>query len=188
MHAVVTGHDGPTLNSFMCQQTLEALRGPLWGPVHHVVYMGPLVAVAIVHWRRVITVVGSWGHGAVAAFAMLVMFAAASESRQWIHLLPFLAAAAIAATDDRWTLRRALVFVAIVLAWSKLWLRIGYTQPGDWLELPAQSYFMHMGPWASDTAWVVHGTAALVTTAGVWLLLRRGSRDAARRNQDGERA
>jgi hypothetical protein len=187
MHAVVTQLDGPTLSSFLCQQTLESLRGPLWGPVHHVVYMGPLVALAIVHWRRVVAIAGAWGHGAVAAFAMLVMFGAASESRQWIHLLPFLAAAVVAATDERWTVRRALVFVAVVLVWSKLWFRIGYTQPGDWLELPAQSYFMHLGPWASTTAWAVHGAAALVTTVGLWLLLR-GGRDAARRVDDGERA
>src|SRR5439155_12038406 len=45
MHAVVTQFDGPTLASFTCQQTLEALRGPLWGPVHHVVYFGPLFAL-----------------------------------------------------------------------------------------------------------------------------------------------
>jgi hypothetical protein len=187
MRAAVTQHAGPTLSSFMCQQTLEALRGPLWGPVHHVVYLGPLVALALSQWKRVVAVIGSWGHAAVGAFAMVVLFGAASESRQWIHLLPFLAAAVIAATDDRWTLHRVLVFAGIVLVWSKLWLRIGYTRPGDWLELPAQSYFMHMGPWASDTAWAIHGAAALVTTAGLWLLLRR-PRDPARLEQNRQRA
>jgi hypothetical protein len=172
MRTAVTQHDGPTLSSFLCQQTLEALRGPLWGPIHHVVYFGPLIAVAVIHWRRVIAVAASWGHAAIAAFALLVMFLAASESRQWIQLLPFLAAAVITATDTRWTPRRAIIFVAIVLAWSKLWLRIGYTRPGEWLEFPAQSYFMHMGPWASTTTWAIHGIAALLTTAGLYLLLR----------------
>jgi len=35
------------------------------------------------------------------------VFVAASESRQWIHLWPLLVAATIAATDARWTPRRA---------------------------------------------------------------------------------
>ena len=56
--------------------------------------------------------------------------------------------------------------------WSKLWLHIGYNTPGDWRVFPTQRYFMHLGPWASDTTWAIHGAAALVTAIGLWFLLR----------------
>lgn len=170
--AVVTKGPGPTGEQFLCLQTLEALRGPLWGIVHHVVYMGPIVAIAIVSWRAVCRVVGSWGHAAGLAFAILVVFLAGSESRQWIHLFPLFVAATIAATDARWTPRRAIVFTAVALAWSKLWLHIGYDTPGNWQTFPTQRYFMHLGPWASDTAYAWHGIAAIVTAIGLWLVLR----------------
>jgi hypothetical protein len=173
LHAVATKGKGPTTEQFLCLQTLEALRGPLWGPVHHVVYFGPIVAIGVVHWRAVCRVVGQWGHGAVLAFAMLVAFAAASESRQWIHLFPLFVAATITATNARWSVRRALMFGGVALVWSKLWLHIGYNTPGDWRVFPTQRYFMHLGPWASDTTWAVHGAAAIVTAVGLWLLLRR---------------
>lgn len=170
--AVATKGPGPTGEQFLCLQTLEALRGPLWGVVHHVVYLGPIVAVAIVHWRAVCRVVGEWGHAAGLAFAIGVVFLAGSESRQWIHLFPLLVAATIAATEARWTTRRALVFAVVAFAWSKLWLHIGYNTPGNWQTFPTQRYFMHLGPWASDTAYVWHGLAAVVTAIGLWLLLR----------------
>ena len=170
---VGTKGQGPTTEQFLCLQTLEALRGPLWGPVHHVVYFGPIFAVGVVHWRAVCRVVGQWGHAAVLAFAMLVAFAAASESRQWIHLFPLFVAATITATNARWNVRRALTFGGVALVWSKLWLHIGYNTPGDWRVFPTQRYFMHLGPWASDTTWAVHGAAALVTAIGLWLVVRR---------------
>lgn len=173
LHMVAKKGKGPTTEQFLCLQTLEAIRGPLWGPVHHVVYFGPIVAIGIVHWRALCRVVGTWGHAAVLAFAMLVAFAAASESRQWIHLFPLFVAATITATNARWNLRRALIFGAVALVWSKLWLHIGYNTAGDWRVFPTQRYFMHLGPWASDSAWAAHGAAALVTAAGLWLLLRR---------------
>jgi hypothetical protein len=104
---------------------------------------------------------------------MIVAFGAASESRQWIHLLPFLVAATVGATEPDWTPRRAALFVAIALSWSKLWLTIGYDTPGDWRVFPTQRYFMHLGPWASDRMYLVHLVAAVVTLAILLVALRR---------------
>jgi hypothetical protein len=170
---VGTKGPGPTGAQFLCLQTLEAFRGPLWGLVHHVVYAGPIVVVAALRWPHVCRVAASWGHGAALSLVMLVAFAAASETRQWIHLLPLLVAATVAATDDVWTSRRALAFAAFALLWSKLWLHIGYDKPGDWRVFPTQRYFMNLGPWASDTSWAIHLAVAVVTAGVLWLVLRR---------------
>jgi hypothetical protein len=177
VHAIGTQGEGPTTAQFECEHTLAALRGPLWGPVHHVVYFGPIVLVAMLHWRRVADVAARWGPAAVLGLAMIVAFGAGSNSRQWNHLVPLLVAAAIAATDVRWTPARAAVFTVIALAWSKLWLAIGYDQHFSWHEFPNQRYFMNHGPYASDTMYLVHLVAAAITAVIVFAITRReGSR------------
>ncbi len=178
---VATRGPGPSGEQFVFMTTIEALRGPLWGPVHHVVYFGPIIAVAALAWRRIGEVAAAWGPAAALTLATIVAFGAASESRQWIHLLPFLVAVTIAATDERWTPRRAAVFVALALAWSKLWLRIGYDAPGIWHEFPQQRYFMHLGPWAGDRMYLVHLGCAIATALVLLALLRapRGRPDRA---------
>ncbi len=163
IHRVGTRGEGPTMAEFICQQALEALRGPLWGLVHHCVYFGPIVILAILAWRRIAAVAAAWGPGAILSMAAVVAFAPSSESRQWVHLLPLLVAITITATRDLWSRRAATVFILCALLWSDAWLRIGYDAPGDWFEFPTQRYFMHMGPWASDGMYVVHLIAALVT-------------------------
>ncbi|MGE5182054.1 MAG: hypothetical protein ACM31C_08325, partial [Acidobacteriota bacterium] len=111
-----TVEGGPDFEQFSNEYALELLRGPAWGLVHHVVYFGPIVLVAVLAWPRVAAAAAEWGPGASLAAAMLVGFSAASESRQWIHLLPLLVALALAATHDVWTPRRALAFGALALA------------------------------------------------------------------------
>jgi hypothetical protein len=170
---VGTRGEGPTWAQFMCEHTLSALRGPLWGLVHHVVYFGPIVLVAVLAWRPIAARGAEWGPAAVLALALVVAFAAGSNSRQWNHLVPFLVAATMAVTDELWTARRVVLFTTITLAWSKLWLKIGYDKPEHWWEFPNQRYFMNHGPYANDTMWLVHLGAAAITGALLWLLLFR---------------
>ncbi len=168
-----TRGEGPSGAQFLCEHTLSAIRGPLWGPVHHVVYFGPIVAVAIVCWRRLAAAAAAWGPGAVLGLGLTLAFAAGSNSRQWNHLLPLLVAATIAATHELWTARRAIVFAAIALPWSKLWFRIGYDQHHDWQKFPDQRYFMNHGPYADDWMYLVHLAAAAATVIALAVVLRR---------------
>jgi hypothetical protein len=169
---VGTRGDGPTLWEFMCQESLEALRGPIWGPVHHVVYLGPIVALALLSWRRIARTAAAWGPAAVITMTVVVAFLPGSESRQWIHLFPFLVMITMTATQSLWTSKAAAVFLACALCWSKLWLHIGYDTAGDWFAFPTQKYFMHLGPWASDTMYLVHLGAFAVTAGLLYFSMR----------------
>jgi hypothetical protein len=160
-----TKGEGPTGAQFLCEHTLAALRGPLWGPVAHVVYFGPIIAVALVCWRRVCAIAWSWGPAAVLALVLVVAFAAGSNSRQWSHLEPFLVAATIAATAAWWTPRRTIGFAVLALAWSKVWFHLGYDTVLDWHSFPNQRYFMNTGPYSADGPYVIHLVAAVLTIA-----------------------
>ncbi|HEX5057768.1 MAG TPA: hypothetical protein VFV99_00350 [Kofleriaceae bacterium] len=168
-----THGEGPTWAQFKCEHTLAAIRGPLWGIVHHVVYFGPIILVATIAWRRIAALGASWGPSAVLALALALAFAAGSNSRQWNHLVPFIVAATIAVTHELWTTRRVVEFAALTLAWSKLWLVIGYDKHDNWLTFPNQRYFMNQGPYANDTMYLVHLIACAVTTGLLYVLLFR---------------
>jgi hypothetical protein len=170
--AIGTRGEGPSGAQFLCEHTLSAIRGPLWGPVHHVVYFGPIIAVAALAWPRLARAAGDLGPGAVIALALTLGFAAGSNTRQWNHLLPLLVALTIAATEPLWTPRRALLFTALALAWSRLWMTIGYDRHIAWWEFPNQRYFMTQGPYASDAMYLVHLVAAAASTLALALLLR----------------
>jgi len=170
---VGTKGEGPTGAQFLCEHTLAALRGPLWGPVAHVVYFGPIIAVTIVCWRRVCATAWTWGPAAVLALVLVVAFAAGSNSRQWNHFEPFLVAATIAATHAWWTRSRLIGFAVLAFVWSKVWFHLGYDTVLDWHSFPNQRYFMNTGPYSAVAPYVVHLAAAVVTVAGVWWATRR---------------
>jgi|GEM_PF-1450203 len=169
-----TGTRGPgfATATFLDEHTQAALLGPLWGPLYHVVYFGPLMIAVALRWRRIAELAAACGPGVVIALAMTLAFAVSSQSRQWIHLLPLVVALAIAATDEVWTTRRALGFTALALVWAKLWLVIGYDVHVAHLEFPNQRYYMNLGPWASTATYAAHLAAAALTAAALVVLLR----------------
>jgi hypothetical protein len=164
---------GITREEFKAMWAECAMRAPLWGAVHHVVYFGPIVLVAIGGWHRVAAVIARWGPAAVAMAAMLVVLSLATESRVMSHLFPFVVVVAIEATAERWTPRRALGFAGLAVVWSKLWWRIGYDRPHDAWSWPDLRFTMHHGPWASDATFLAHLAAALITAAVLVRVLRR---------------
>ncbi|HTR49744.1 MAG TPA: hypothetical protein VMJ10_03490 [Kofleriaceae bacterium] len=168
---VGTQGEGPTFrNQILCEHGNAMLRGPIWGPVHEVVYFGPIVIVAIFAWRRIAELAAEWGPAIVLALAMVLAFATGSQARQWIHLFPLLVAVAIAATETRWTRTLAIAFGAACLAWSKLWFHIGWDSVHTWFDSPDQRYYMHLGQWASDASYLWHLGAALVTAVPIAVL------------------
>jgi hypothetical protein len=164
--------DGPSTQQFLCEQTLAALRGPLWGPVHHIVYFGPIVAIALLVWRRVARVADDWGPAFVIALVMVVAFFAASNSRQWNHLFPVLVTVTIAATARAWTPASVGWFAILAVVWSKVWLRIGYDHNSGWHTFPQDNYFMNHGPYASDLTWAIHLAAAVATIVAMIVFSR----------------
>jgi len=151
----------------------NAVLGPLWNVVHQVTYFGPIVLVAIGAWPRIAATASRWGPTAVLTLGIVVISSVSSDARHLLHVMPFIIVITVTATADWWTPRRALVFAAIYLVWSKVWLKIGYTSVHDSLSWPDMRFFMQHGPWASDTTFLAHLIAAVVTAVGLWLLFRR---------------
>jgi hypothetical protein len=72
-----------------------------------------------------------------------------------------------------WTRARVAVLAVVAIAWSKLWLVIGYDTPHDAFAWPDLRYTMNQGPWASMDTFVAHAIAAVVTGAVLALVIRQ---------------
>jgi ABC-type Na+ efflux pump permease subunit len=103
----------------------------------------------------------------VFALGLFVLNATTTESRTLNHLIPFVIVLVIHSTD--WTRGRVLAFAAVALAWSKVWVLIGYTDRAS-----SFGYMMQQGPWSSNSAYLVQ-SAAVVVTAGLLIAAWRSS-------------
>ena len=174
VHRVGTQGPGFTWRDLRNYYAVNSVRAPLWSVVHQVVYLGPVVLVAIAAWPRLAAVLADWGPGAVLAAGMLVVAAVNADGRHLIHLFPLLVAATFTATDGWWTRRRALGFALLGVGWSKLWWHIGYDQVHNSRTWPDLRWFMQQGPWASDETFLWHLGGCVVSALVLVALARWG--------------
>jgi hypothetical protein len=171
---------GATPGEYIGLILLQPLRAPAFSAVMMVVYYGPILLIAMACWRQIAAVIAAWGPGALVVAAIVIAQTLGSESRQFIHLIPFVVTATMVATQDRWrSTPLVATFVALSVVWSKVWFRIGYDRPINPKEFPNQRFIMHNGPWAAIPTYLVHGACAVVTAAILWLVWRRARGDAA---------
>ncbi len=176
IHNLGRAGSGATTSEYVGLILITSLRGPLVHVVMSVVYYGPIVLIAVAAWRRAGAVLAGWGPGALLAAAMAIVQSLGSESRQFIHVIPFIVTATVLATRARWrSTPFTALFIALTLAWSKVWFTIGYDKPINPYAFPNQRFSMHQGPWSSTTMYLIHGAAMLATAALLVLavLLRR---------------
>ncbi len=174
------GYQGPPLHHHLLLQGLAAPAKPL---VAHFVYFGPLfvLAVAALACRLDDLLEGGLAAPAAVCVAFLPLLMFASESRQWIWLLPVMAllTAATARTCALWW---QLVF-SLALLVPALWLRTA-TQAdaradAGMLADGWQLYFGRQGPWMGDRVYVAGGALLVLFVlglAGARARRRRGGR------------
>jgi hypothetical protein len=102
-----------------------------------------------------------------------------SESRALIAGLPFIIFVMVMALRqlqlNGW---QQVSFLVLAIAFSQVWLPINNGEmSGEFLQFPMQRYFMHFGPWMSNTSYVLN--LILVVTAGVavWAIFRKSAVD-----------
>jgi hypothetical protein len=169
------GEPGISLASTQHVYAAYAMRGPGWSLVHHVVYFGPLVVLAILTWPGVAARACVAGPSGPLLLAMVVVTAVTPESRHLTHLVPFVLVLVISSTNARWTRGRLAIFAILAFAWSKVWWHIGYDVPHEATSWPDLRYTMHLGPWASDATFLAHLAAAIVTAAILAISWRRAT-------------
>ena len=161
------GHQGPPLQRFVLLQGLAAPAKPL---VAHFVYFGPVSVLALAALAARPDALLARGLAAPlalgAAFLPLLLFA--SESRQWVYLLPVMAL--LAAASARGALLWLQAVVALALLAPALWLRQVPQMPAPrgMLSDGWQLYFGRLGPWMGDATYAAGAALLLLFGLAVW--------------------
>ena len=109
-----------------------------------------------------------------AILGFLPILAIGSETRQWVALLPFLAAF-VAQSGITSKMRKLMLVFSVLLALPLFWLA-GSVEKAVALKLPMteplwQLYFGRHGPWMSYTTYLISGALMLVFLTS-WFLAK----------------
>jgi hypothetical protein len=159
----------------MCLLLMDTtLRLPALSVLALLTYFGPVVLLIVITWPALCQELHSRGPGLPLAAGLGALLAMDPESRHCIHLIPLIVPFLVKVIDRHgWTGTQILSFALVSLIWSKIWLVMGgEPDPTRWTALPAQRFFMHIGPLMSERMYCVHGLAALVCGGLFWYLFR----------------
>jgi hypothetical protein len=172
----------------------EAIRWPGVFLVAHIVFLGPIVILAVLRWKLVCQSLEPYGLGLTLCVTFNVLLSVDAESRHLLVFLPLLVPFIVKAVEDvELRLHHYAVLAVIVVLFSKIWLEMGGTPNADQAGLfPSQRLFMNLGPWMSRDMYYIQAGACLLAGGLLYALLRgqgsshgrvrRGNIDAIRRD------
>lgn len=142
--------------------------------VAHAVYFGPVALLMLLLWPCVRDQIHRLGLGMTAYAAFHLAHAINTESRQLVDGLPLYALLVALAAEARGVRTAQVIAVGLTgLVASKAWLPINQRPWGPATEMPAQLYFMNMGPSMTPLTLAVQAGAVCVMLAVLWTVFRR---------------
>ncbi|MEK7361732.1 MAG: hypothetical protein AAB133_06600 [Pseudomonadota bacterium] len=130
-----------------------------------VIYFGPVAYLALWRWRSVSRLAATMGPGMPIFLGMSLVMTLNSESRHLVFVFPFVVALTIKVMDARpITPASVLLFLALSLALSRVWLTIG--------NPPGEAYFMNFGPWWGLKLYCINLLLAIGTAVVATLIFR----------------
>jgi hypothetical protein len=153
----------------------NGLVHPAASPVAHVVYLGPLWLLMLLHPSQMKATLVKLPLPLFWCTIFTLMLAVGSESRTLIAGLPFLIHLTVKALQhiELNTYRlAALLTVGLVL--SKCWMTIN-VEPllGHFLDRPMERYHMHFGPWMNERTYLINLATALICGGLLFMVFRK---------------
>jgi hypothetical protein len=166
--------------------TQQALKDAFWSStldpglflVLLIGWFGPLLLFLYADLPRVARDAWRLGPGMVGILGIAMLGTLQTQPRIITNTLPFLVLAGVLAARRMYpfSARNLLVFLALSVVLSRVWLHIGSF--GDRiLQFPAQRYFMAIGPWTIPSMYAVQLGAVAIVAVTLWFLARTRRRD-----------
>ena len=153
--------------------------------ISHVVWFGPVLWLALFHWKQVCDAARRMGPGMLAFLGLVVLISLTPETRQSNLGYPFVVAlVASVASAARVPARVTWLLAATGLALSKFWFRINtpeaiaHARSGAQTLSDADSAFFYRNYYLSHSLWMpnrwyaVHAAIVLLVGVATWMLLR----------------
>ncbi len=157
----------------------SAVARPFAFAVAHFAHYGPIVILAALVWSQVAAHVHEEGLGRVVVFRGILVLSLTSESRTITAVVPIDVAFTARAVDRfAWRPSVVLAFTGLSLVVSRFWypLNQGPLEDAQYLEFPAQAYFMNFGPWLANGVFLIFAVVFAVSVGMTVLLLHRTQR------------
>ncbi|MES2560791.1 MAG: hypothetical protein V4590_13685 [Bacteroidota bacterium] len=138
----------------------QCISLPLISLISHTIYFGPAVLLMVVFFKQFIRTIKQQGDSAVVYFIIIAVLCLGSESRQFVPYYPFLVMMLMLALNSfSFSRYQVMLFVLLSLVSSKCWFKInvpGIFSKYDFGNFPDQRYFMHHGPFMSQTSYLIN--------------------------------
>jgi hypothetical protein len=149
-----------------------SIVNPLVNVVAHVSYFGPIVILTLFFWQNVISIIKQYGLGLMFVTLFCALLSVDSESRHLMAAWPIFAIFTCEVLNRRgitWRLAYSLLCVGLLT--SRFWLVINSKEmwTGPYIEFPYQMFFMNIGPWLSNSMYLVFAIITLILT--IWLFI-----------------
>lgn len=157
---------------------------PMLTIVSHYAFFGTIVCLVILFWSSLTKAIAQSGWALVGAFALnLYLFGIMPESRTLINLFPWITIFLIYGIN-KYSFSNSFYIVVgcLCVLTSKIWFLIDYEMDYELgmvvdkngsIDFPNQRFFMNLGPWMSEKAYYIHGTAMLLNFMILFFLLYR---------------
>jgi hypothetical protein len=143
-----------------------AIKAPAEFLVAHLMYVGPIIAVIILYWKRTSDLIRNYGGGLLLVTSLVLFMSLRSETRTLLNFLPVFVLVAAQALDSQgeWSVTRIALFAALSVLLSSVWLPIN--------SRFETYYFMHQGPYMARWTYYVFLAIAILTMACVYALFK----------------
>jgi hypothetical protein len=170
-----------TLIDFATHSFREAIRLPGIFLVAHLVFFGPIIALAVLKWWEACAIARRLGPAFVVAVLLTAAVALMSESRQLMGNIAFVVIPVIAAVQIGGNERRLLaIFLLTALVLSRVWVVFDpdalIYSVREYQNYPWQHFFGAMGPKMTFHLYVVHLAGFIAVLFVFYFGMRAGPR------------
>lgn len=175
IHLLAKGESNFDLQALIVQTSLRAIAKPIVFLEAHFIYFGPIALLIIFLWKSYISYIAKYGYGFIFIIFSLIILSFNSESRYMITLLPFVSFP-ICLILEKYNLKKSagwlFAFASIII--SRFWLTINAPNieqefiAENFLEFPAQRYFMNSGSWQNWTTYFIFMTITIIYAFLIW--------------------
>ncbi len=138
----------------------QAIDKPFSFLIAHFTYFGPVVLLMIFYYKKIIAEISSLGWQIFLFIFIYLVLGIGSESREFINAWPaFVLVFVLTINKINFNKNHVIAFVIICLFQSHFWLKINRPKIYEsyiYDKFPEQFYFMHHGPFASDTSYLIN--------------------------------
>ena len=175
IHLLAKGESNFDLQALIVQTSLRAIAKPLVFLEAHFIYFGPIALLIIFLWKSYISYIAKYGYGFIFIIFSLIILSLNSESRYMITLLPFVSFP-ICLILEKYNLKKSagwlFAFASIII--SRFWFTINTPDieqefiAENFLEFPAQRYFMNSGSWQNWTTYFIFMAITVTYAFLIW--------------------